>query len=387
MALMEGFDSQIMALAVPQIAEAWAVPAPRFALVFSAAGLGMAFGASAVGMLADRFGRKWALVLSMFFLGILTFSIALTHSLAMLVLLRFLSGICLGGTLVNVIAITGDTSPPETRVRNSMLTYTGAPSGALLGSLLGGYLFQFGDWRLIFHVGGGMAIACMLLPILFIAPGRPAAVLGSSAGKPRSRPAQILLDPYRTRTLALCAAELISVSAITLLTSWLPTIMARATGSAASASVFTSLIYFGAIVGVFGISPFLNRVGPKRLLSIIFLTAAGICIVVHVAMRQPDLLLVVALTLLGVGVIGGQVTLHTLGASLYPAQLRGTGVGLALALGRIGALIGPVIGGLLLGTPALRDSVFLVLGGIVAGAGCAVAVLAHATRNDELQRT
>jgi len=92
-----------------------------------------------------------------------------------------------------------------------------------------------------------------------------------------------------------------------------------------------------------------------------------------------------SLVALGDCVIGGQVTLHTLGASLYPAEVRATGVCLALAVGRIGGLSGPMIGGFVLGVPGLRDAVFLVLGGIIAAPCCAMIILGRVTRNDAVE--
>ncbi|MGA0606656.1 MFS transporter [Phenylobacterium sp. VNQ135] len=386
-ALMEGFDSQIMALAVPQMAGAWGKPAHEFAIVFSAAGLGMAFGATAVGYLADRFGRRWALIWSMLALGVLTFAIIGIHSLSLLVLLRFLGGICLGGILVNVIAIAGDVSAPETRLRNTLLTYTGAPSGALLGSLVGGYLFRFSDWRLIFIVGGAMALSCIILPLAFLPTGKPACGPLSGDEPNNTGPLVLFSDTYRNRALAHCAAELLAVMGITLLASWLPTIMAEATGSVATASLFTSLVYLGAIVGVVGLAPFLNLVGPKRLLAGIFFIAGAVCVLLNAAIGHSEALTVAYLTVLGVGVIGGQVALHSLGATLYPAHIRGTGVGLALAVGRVGALTGPIIGGAVLATASAKGSIFLVLSGIVLAAACAVAVLDYVTRRDSLELT
>jgi MFS family permease len=386
MALMEGFDSQIMSLTVPKIAMAWRVPASAFALVFSSAALGMAFGAAAVGFLADRFGRKWSLIVSMFFLGLLTLAITLVTDIRALIGLRLFSGVCMGGTLVNIITIAGDSSPPEHRVRNSMLAYTGASAGPLVASLIGGMLFKLGDWRPIFYLGGAMALACVALPLLFVAGGKPPLSVAVAPGADgRRQRARLFSSTYRARTFALCTTELISLAAVFLLTNWLPTIMARATGSVATASLFTSLIYVGAIVGVVGLSTIVNRVGATRLLGLVFGAAAAVCIVVHFAMGHPDWTLIASLTALGVCIIGGQVTLHTLGGSLYPAELRATGIGVALAVGRAGALGGPIIGGFLLSTPGLHDAVFLVLGGIVAAAACAVLVLGLVTRGAALE--
>jgi len=387
MALMEGFDSQIMSLTVPKIAKAWGVPAPDFALVFSATALGMAFGAAVVGYLADRSGRKWALIASMFFLGVLTFGITQATTIPMLIGLRFLSGICMGGTLVNIITIASDASPPENRVRNVMLVYTGASAGPLIASLIGGALFKQGDWQPIFYIGSAMALACIALPLMFVKGGKPPQrmVVGDDGKERAATRAQLFSSRYRARTFALCGAELVSLAAVFLLTNWLPTIMSRSTGSVSTASLFTSLIYVGAILGVLGLSMIVKRVGPTRMLGIVFTVAAAVCVIVHLALANPGPIVVASLVILGVCIIGGQITLHSLGGHIYPAEIRATGVGLALAVGRAGAMGGPLIGGYLLASPDLRDSVFLGLGAIVLLAAGMVTLLGWVTRNDEVE--
>lgn len=381
-ALVEGFDSQIMALATPQIAAAWGRPAHAFALVFSATAVGTAFGAPLLGAAADRLGRKWVLVASMLALGALTVLIAAATSIQAVAWLRLLSGFCLGGSLAGVIALAGDISRPEHRVRDTMLIYTGAPFGAMTGSLAGGYLLAFGDWRLIFYSGGALALLSAVLPMAFVRDTKPTPKPIRRDDPAPAAKSSLMSRRFLPRTVLLCAAEVVSLTAATLLTSWLPTVVARATGSVAQASLFNSLIYVGAIGGAFGMAPFVARIGAARLLAWVFSAAAVIAILAHFGLSAPGAILVLSLLALGFGFYGGQMTLHTLGAGLYPAELRGVGIGLALGVGRIGALLGPVVGGALLASPALRNTLFLVLSGIIAATAVAVMMLAHVTRHD-----
>ncbi len=131
-----------------------------------------------------------------------------------------------------------------------------------------------------------MALSCIVLPVLSIPGGRPPSrvFLQTGAARPQAGRATLFSRTYRDRTIALCSTERISLAAVFLLTNWLPTIMTRTTGSAATASLLNSLIYFGVIVGFFLMGGIVNRVGPKRLLAIVFGVATAVCVVVHLSM-------------------------------------------------------------------------------------------------------
>lgn len=384
MVLIEGFDSQIMALAVPQIAAAWHRIPSEFAVVFSATAVGMGFGAPAVGLAADKIERKWILVFSALLLGLLTTAIVAVSSVMAMSGLRLVAGVCLGGTLVTSLAIAGDLSPAERRARNTMLVYIGAPIGAISGSLLGGYLFRFGDWRLIFYVAGAMTLTAVLLPLLLLRSGGRRAVARVVPGG-QTTSDSLFTRKYRLRTLFLCTAQVAALTAAYLLTSWLPTIVANVTGSLPQASLFNSLIYVGAIAGVVSMAAVVVRVGALRLLTGVYFVSALAALVVHFSMQNPGPKLVVALLGLGMVMLGGQMVLSTLAASLYPLELRARGLGLATGVGRVGALLGPAIGAALLASPHQKGQVFLYLCGIVVVTASTILAMLLVTRKDEAE--
>jgi MFS family permease len=378
-ATIEGIDFQIMALAVPPMAAEWRVAPSAFALTLSLGSVGTAIGTVGIGAISDRLGRKWGLVASQILLGILTALVGRAPDIASVAALRLASGICLGGTLVSVISIASDISAPQDRHRNTMVVYIGVPAGGLAASLLGGYLLGLSDWRIIFLVGSAIAIAMGTLLAALLSETRVA--------RPRVRVAEtvesetpsgsVFSPAYLWTTLALCAAQLVSLMAIILLLSWLPTIIAKITGSASQASFYTSAIYLGAIVGVLMLAAVVKRIGAQRVLIVGFLIAAAACIGIDAVLQRPGPLLTGGLVLLGMFLVGGQMALVTLGAALYPAALRGWGSGLAMASGRIGSLAGPLLGAALLSAPRFADRIFIVLGALVALAAVLVAALAR----------
>ena len=382
-AIFEGIDSQIMALAVPQMATAWRHSPPAFALVFSFTSLGTAFGAIMGGRLSDRIGGKLTLAGAMLGLGLLTLTISLIDTIPSLIALRFLGGLCLGASLVTVVTITSENSSPKHRMRNTMMVYTAVPLGGMLGALLGGFLFKFADWRLIFYAGGLFAL--VIVPaVVGVLPGK----LGQGAPRKatravpgRTRGADGLFSKrYWARTVSLCGAVFISLSAIFMMNSWLPTLLAKATGSASEASYLTSLSFAGSVVGVITMASVVNRVGAERLLTTVFLIAGGACFYINVAIQQPGPLVIAALLIVGIGMLGGQITLYGLGASIYPDEMRGRGVGMAMGVGRIGGLLGPAAGGAALASPMYQDQVFSIIGSLVVASAAAVVVLGYTRR-------
>jgi MFS family permease len=379
-AFLEGADFQIAAIAVPKIALDWGRRPPDFAAVFSMTSLGSALGTVLIGWITDRFGRKSSFVLSLVGLGLFTLAACFTTTIVGMTAWRFLGGICLGGTLVTIVTIVSDNSKPENRIRDTMLIYTGTPFGAMVCSLAGGVILKtFNDWKPIFYLGGGLPLllaACVVL----VLPEPRSFVSARSKLQPGEADSGVFDREYFARTMALWFTELISLSAIFLLTSWLPTILAKATGSLSGASYYTSLIYFGSIIGTIILAALIRKTGPYRLMTGVFAFAAVVSIVLNSAVQHPGTLLLVGLVVLGIGLVGGHITLNTLAAGIYPVRIRGRGIGLAMGAGRCGALIGPGVGAFALVSPVLKDSVFLVLAAMVALSALSIVVLAYYAR-------
>jgi MFS family permease len=229
-----------------------------------------------------------------------------------------------------------------------------------------------------------MTLTTVLLPLLLLrSGGRRAVARVVPDGQNTSD--SLFTRKYRLRTLFLCTAQVAALTAAYLLTSWLPTIVANVTGSLPQASLFNSLIYVGAIVGVVSMAAVVVRVGALRLLTGVYFVSALAALVVHFSMQNPGPKLVVALLGLGTLMLGGQMVLNTLAASLYPLELRARGLGLATGVGRIGALLGPAIGAALLASPHQKGQVFLYLCGIVVVTAATILAMLLVTRKDEAE--
>jgi predicted MFS family arabinose efflux permease len=240
-------------------------------------------------------------------------------------------------------------------------------------------MFRFGDWRLIFYAGGGAAM--LLAPVILLLGREPQTFAPPPKAVAAGPSADGLFSPrYRRRTLTLCATQFISLTAIFCLMSWLPTVLAKATGSASTASLLTSLVYFGSVVGVLLMAAVINRVGVERLLVTILLVAAATSAALHFTVADLGLGVIIGLTLMGIGLLGGQVTLNNLGVIVYPPEMRGRGVGLGMGIGRIGALIGPAIGGAVLASQSYHNDLFLIVAVLILAAAGSVLAFGYARR-------
>src|SRR5688572_24616568 len=157
--LLDGFDTQAMGFLVPPIAEELGIPLPAFGLVLGAMGSGP---------IADRWGRKWAIIISSLVFGSFSLVTPQADTVGELVALRFLTGLGLGGAMPNVVALASEYAPKRLQPILVTLIFVGMGGGAVLASLVGGALIPIWGWRSVFYVGGilPIALALMLVKLL-----------------------------------------------------------------------------------------------------------------------------------------------------------------------------------------------------------------------------
>ena len=354
-------------------------------------------GALSAGPIGDRFGRRPLLLASLTIFGIASLLSALVGSLSMLSLLRFFTGIGIGGGFSGAAALAGDYTPHRLRATMIMATFTGAPLGGFLGGQIVALLLGEFGWRMIFVLGGIFPLA--LLPVLvlwlpesprFLAARqdlspRNAALLrrlditsaqSDAVDVARGNPIWMLFGPaYVLQTVLLWIIFFCSLLNLFLFAYWMPTVL-NLIGISPAQSVFAaSLRDLGAIFAVLYLGLAIDRMGPERALALHY-AAGAVFIAVIAFFALPYFVLCVIIFLAGMTIIGSQTGVNGACGKLYPARMRTCGIGWALGIGRLGGIVAPVLGGYLLAVGLPPTRIFLVAGLFALIAAAATSLLA-----------
>jgi len=398
---LDGFDLQSIALAAPAIAEDWGVGASAFGAVFGVGLFGSLIGALLLGRLSDRFGRRRILLISVAAFTVCSLATPLTGSVTGLLLIRFLTGIGLGGALPSAIALTSEYTPRRSRGTVVGLMFCGYPFGGVLAGVLSAPLIPAFGWAIVFVIGGVLPL--LLLPVLwkslpesaqFLNVTGDRAALGAvlrrmgctvDAGQveperapDRSPIVRLFTEGRAAGTLLIWLTMFMALLLAYLLTNWIPLVTRAAGAGAGHAALAVAALNIGAIVGCLVIGRLADRLRPSVVLGVGFaLGSAAIAGIGYVG-SHPGALLVVTFAA-GFGGIGAQMCMVAVCANFYETSLRATGIGAAMSFGRIGGIIGPVLGGLLVGAGAGAPSVFWVAAAAGLSAAAAVVVMGIVT--------
>ena len=382
---LDGFDTQAIGYVAPAIAKEWGLSKAALGPVFSAGLFGLMIGALILGPLADRIGRKKIIIFSTLAFGIGTLATSLVGDANTLLAIRFLTGLGLGGAMPNVVAMTSEFSPHRRRATMVMIMFCGFSVGAALGGLLAAWLIpQFG-WRSVFVVGGLAPLA--LVPVLawrlpesvrFLAltgraQERVAALLGLINPKaafaratqfvvhePRltGMPVKHLFSERRTLpTLLLWVVFFMSLLDLYFLSNWLPTVLNDLGASVSTAAVIGSMLQVGGVVGTFALGSVIDRFSFRALALVYFVAVFAVGAIGQLG--HSVVFVTAAIFAAGFCIVGGQIAANALAATFYPTSVRATGVGWALGIGRVGSIVGPLVGGALLAAKWSTGSVFM----------------------------
>jgi len=384
--IMDGFDVQSMGYVAPVLVQDLNVPAAALGGVFSAGLFGVLVGSLLFSVLSDKLGRRPMLIFGSLYFAVLTIITAQAQTVTQLLLIRFIAGIGLGGMMPNAMALVGEYSPAKIRVRVMMIVSCGFTAGAAVGGFIAAWLIPLYGWRGVFYFGGAIPLViagCMILWLpeslqFLVLNGKspdtirkwlsrvePDAPMGDHIEfvvKEQAQagvPAVHLFREGRTKvTLLLWVVQFMNLLNLYFLSSWVPTVVRTAGYSTFIAVMVGTTTQIGGTIGSFGNSWFIGKFGFVRALSGSFLVAC-----LSIAMiGQPYLSLVALFAVVfvaGWGIIGGQPGVNALAAVYYPTNLRSTGIGWSLGIGRIGAIVGPYIGGELLRMQWMPRDVFL----------------------------
>lgn len=402
--VFDGIDNQLLGVSIPTMMREWSVPRGAFAPIISLGYFGMMLGGAAAGLAGDRFGRRTALLSSMIVFAAATLGAAFVHGTGSLGVLRFVAGIGLGGALPNVAALAAEYVPKPWRSIAVTLTIVCVPLGATIAGLLGSQVLAHSGWRLLFLIGG--AVPLVLAGLLFyLMPESPrylarhpsrrpelvrllrrmghqigdSAVIVDHAERSATRApiAALFQQDMRRDTVALWGSFISCLLAVYLGFSWLPSVLTGAGFTPAVASNAITAFNLGGVAGAIGGGLAFSRIGSRA--AMLVMTAGAIggaaalsLLTIDSSMARLPLFALVTLT--GGLINAVQTTMYALATNVYPSAIRATGVGVAVAVGRVGAILSGYAGAWTL------DRGSAAFFGLMAGAMCLAFVMLSIVR-------
>jgi AAHS family 4-hydroxybenzoate transporter-like MFS transporter len=343
--VFDGVDNQLLGVSIPTIMKEWSVPRGAFSPVISLGYVGMMLGGAAAGIAGDRFGRRTALLTSMAVFGATTLGIGFVHDTGSLALLRFLAGIGLGGALPNAATLAAEFVPKPRRAMAVTITIVCVPLGATIAGLLGSVVLAHAGWRLLFLIGGAMPLGFAGL-LCYVLPESPSYLARHSSRLPGSpvdaRIAALFQQDLRSDTLALWGSFMSCLLAVYLGFSWLPSVLTGAGFSPAVASNGITAFNLGGVGGAIGGGLAFSRVGSR--VAMLAMAAGAIAGAVALSLMTIEasmarLPLFALLTLSGGLINAVQTTMYALATNVYASAIRATGTGVAISVGRLGAIL------------------------------------------------
>lgn len=355
--MVDGYDTLMIAFIAPLLAAHWNLEHTNIGQLFAAGYLGAIVGAVSMGPLSDRVGRKPMLVGALLLATLMTGACAFAQSFEQLALLRFCAGIGLGGALPAVISLTAEHAGPERRSGTVTLMYIGFPLGAVVGGALTAAILHLG-WSTVFLFASGACLAAtcaaLAIPESMRPAERPQATSKGLADIVRAPLAEGRLWPALSLWFALFCLLMLTYA----LVSWTPTLLVSRGGTPQAAAFASVAINLGGIGGALFSIPLINRFGPYFPIATMILLGSALVALIGVPVGSQAMTFVI-LFAAGFCVLGGQINFPAMMVDLFPPPVRGAGSGIGMSVGRLGSIIGPLLGGALLAAQVPESRLFL----------------------------
>ncbi|GAA4491491.1 aromatic acid/H+ symport family MFS transporter [Rhodococcus olei] len=387
-ALLDGFDALSIGYLIPAIAKDWEIGAGSLSLVVTAGLVGMILGSMVFGPVADRAGRRFVIIVGTLIFGVTTLALSGAQSVEMLTLFRFVAGLGLGTVGPNVIALASEFTPTRSKSTVVVLISSGLAMGGFIGGFAIGFLIPAFGWRSVFLAGGVLPLVILaatvrLIPesVGFLAamgkteqvaalarrmnidPNHTATPLTSAAAPAASKVpvAELFRSGRAVNTLLLWVVFFCGLLFAYFMYSWMPTLLAAAGLTQQTAIFATSLTTLGCVAGGMSLGVLVDRRNKDyRILVGAFVIGAALVAALTAVVGNLWLMLPVVF-LIGFTAIGSQAAVNAVATAMYPVSARSTGLGWAYGVGRMGSVVGPLIGGTLISAAVAPTQIFLMI--------------------------
>jgi MFS transporter, AAHS family, 4-hydroxybenzoate transporter len=384
MNMLDGMDVMVISYTAPAIAKEWSITPSALGIVFSAGLLGMTIGAMFLAPRADIIGRKKMILLCAMVMGISIFCTAFAQSINYLIFFRLISGVGIGAMLASTATLTSEYTPNKTKDFWVSFVVSGYPIGAVLSGLAAAKVIPQMGWATMFQLAGFVTTLAVPLIYFFLSESvdfylkaKPKnALLNVNAilskmdiaaletlpirehHKNESSVSSLMTQEFKLPTLQLWGGLFMAFATLYFLTNWIPKLASNA-GLSMELAIYAGTVFnLGAFVGIITQGYFSSIYGLKRTIGIFLLLTAGLMAIFGLFSGSSFLLVIFGL--LGFGIQGGFVGLYAVAARMYPTEFRNTGVGWAMGAGRLGGIVGPMLGGILIEMGLSMTANFLV---------------------------
>ncbi|MBS0429949.1 MAG: MFS transporter [Proteobacteria bacterium] len=400
--VFDGYDLAVVGIALPSIMKEMGVSPANAGFMVSSALFGMMFGNVFFGTVSERIGRRWTISICILLFSLFTAAAGMTKDPISFSVTRFLAGVGIGGVMPNVIAQMTEYSPRKIRSMMVTMMFSGYSVGGMIAALLGKGMIESLGWQSVFFAAG---LPILLIPLILksmpdsmaymIKKGRMhdlqrivarmAPDHMAQSGDQFVLPKQQKVDGAPIRqlfhhgrgfsTVMFWVACFMCLFMVYALSSWLTKLMAQAGYSLGSALTFVLVLNIGAVVGAIGGGWLADRFSIKWVQVSMFLMAAVSIVLLGQKMDTAWLYVVVALA--GASTIGTQIVNSAYASQFYPMTARSTGVGVMLGVGRAGAILAPILIGVLVGMEMPLQLNFLAIAVPAVLAALATALIQH----------
>lgn len=386
--MSDGYDLAAMSYAAPGLIRDWHIAPSALGPVFSAGIVGMAVGGPIFGSIGDRYGRRIAILMSMVIYGLFSLATVASSTLTEVMILRFITGVGLGGLLPNTVALNAEFAPKRMRATLIIIVFLGLSVGGIMPSLVATLLEIRYGWQVFFIVGGVGPLVIAALVFVFVpesikflatrgdAQARVVAVArrmrpdidiaddaelvmpaAQKKGKGGVSPALLFGDGLAAITLLVWVLFVADLMVNFFVNSWMPTLFSAAGLSTHQTAVIQAMYYVGGITGGLTISRFVDRFGFAAI-TVFFVVGCPVVFAIGTpGLGQVGLMVVVFFT--GLCVLGSQQGLNAITGMIYPVAIKSKGSGWANAVGRLGSITGPLIGGWLIAQHMPMQELFI----------------------------
>lgn len=391
--IFDGYDLVIYGVALPLLMEEWSLTAVQAGFLASAALFGMMFGAMMFGTLSDKIGRKKTIILCVALFSSFTFFGAFAANPIQFAALRFIAGLGIGGVMPICVALTSEYAPKRIRSTLVAIMFSGYAIGGMTSALLGSFLVVDYGWEIMFYIAG---IPTLLLPIIWkmlpeslmflVKEGRdedakkvvkklaPHEYITASTNLLLDEPTKgddapikaLFLKNRAFSTVMFWIAFFMCLLMVYALASWLPKLMIQAGYSLGASMIFLFALNIGGMIGAIGGGVLADKFHLKPVLTVMF--TLGAMALILLGYNSPQVVLYSLIAVAGATTIGSQILLYTFVAQYYPTAVRTTAMGWASGIGRIGAIVGPILTGALLTLELSHQTnfLFIAIPGIIA---------------------